>query len=110
MPVETQYFASLRGEIFNPSIFFHPQHLYSCEGGLFALVAVTASGPVFSLLFVEGGQYAKDYGFSGDEVCLCDAIGYRLADIIEVWSFSLYDATQAYYGVDVFFLRHQKSA
>ncbi len=83
--------------------FLEVQHLDGRQRGLFAFVAVFAAGAVEGLLFVEGGQHAEDDGLTGLDVYFGDAVGYSLADVIEVWGLALDDAAQAEYGVDVLF-------
>src|SRR5690606_38924042 len=85
------------------------QHLNRRQRRLFSLVPMLAAGAVFGLLDVVGGEHAEDHRFARDQVCLGDAVGYGLADIIEVRCLALDHTSEANDGVDISLARHEQS-
>src|SRR5690606_33863593 len=85
------------------------QHLNRRQRCLFSLVPMLAAGAVFGLLDVVGGGHAEDHRFARDQVCLGDAVGYGLADIIEVRCLALDHTSEANDGVDISFARHEQA-
>ena len=76
-------------------------HIDGRGGGFVALVAVTASAAVQSLLHVVHGQHTEGDGHVPLDLQLRDALRNALTDKVEMTGISLNDAAQRDHGVHV---------
>ena len=75
------------------------RHFDGVDCTFVTLVAVFASASVERLLHVECGEQSVDYRNLALGVESCDTVGHALTDVVEVWSLTLYHASQDDDGV-----------